>query len=213
MADRKAENLEQDYADAGFGNRLGFGQSPALLVVDFVMAYLDPAAPLYAGVEAELEVAISLRQRCVQAGLPVIFTRVEYQPGGADGGYFFKKVTALKALERGSPYAAFHKNLSPNEGDTVVTKQYASAFFGTSLASTLRALGCDSTIIVGLTTSGCVRATALDALQNGFIPLVVSDACGDRDIRVQQANLFDLGAKYADIVTSEEVEAWLEANR
>lgn len=212
MAGRRADDLQEDYAEAGFGNRLGFGEAPALLIVDMINAYLVPGAPLYAGVEAELEVCKRLRDRFHAAEFPVIFTRVEYEPGGADGGYFFKKVGALKNLERGNPLGDFPDGLRPADGDIVVTKQYASSFFGTSLASTLNSLGCDTTVIVGVTTSGCVRATALDALQYGFIPIVVSDGCGDRDERVHDANLFDLGAKYADIVTAAEVEGWL-ANR
>lgn len=209
MADRRADDLELDYKKAGFGNRLGFGKSPALVLVDFVMAYLDSDSPLYAGVEAELGVAEKLLDAARGAGIPIIFTRVEYTPGGADGGHFYRKVTTLKHLDRGNPLGALAPSLQPAEGEIVVVKQYASAFFGTSLAATMNSLGCDSAIITGLTTSGCVRATALDALQNGFIPIVVSDACGDRDERVQRANLFDLAAKYADVVESPEVLEYL----
>lgn len=209
MADRRVDDLELDYQEAGFGNRLGFGKSPALLLIDFVMAYLDPGSPLYAGVEAELSVAEKLLDAARAAKIPVIFTRVEYTPGGADGGYFYKKISTLKHLDRGNPLGALPPSLQPASGEIVVIKQYASAFFGTSLAASMNSMGCDSAIITGLTTSGCVRATALDTLQNGFIPIVVSDACGDRDERVQHANLFDLAAKYADVVDSAEVLDYL----
>ena len=209
MAGRRADDLSGDYAAAGFGGTLGCGDRPALALVDFVMAYLDPDAPLYAGVESEVQVAAGLLAAARQAAIPIIFTRVEYLPGGADGGLFYKKVGALKCLDRGSPLGAFPESLQPGDGEIVVTKQYPSAFFGTSLASTLTALGTDTLIITGLTTSGCVRATALDALQSGFRPIVVSDAVGDRDERVQEANLFDLQAKYADVVTSDDVLAKL----
>ncbi len=209
MAGRSPDDLNQDYLAAGFGNRLGFGEKPALIIVDFVMAYLDPAAPLYAGVEAELKVTEDLLKASRNAGIPVIFTNVEYQAGGKDGGLFYRKVGALKCFDEGSPLGAFPPSLQPRNGELVVTKQYASAFFGTSLASTLRANGCDTAIITGVTTSGCVRATALDALQNGFVPIVVADASGDRDQRVHDANLFDLAAKYADVVKSDEVLAYL----
>lgn len=205
MADRRADDLDQDYAEAGFGNRLGFGSRPALIIVDFVMGYLEPSSPLYAGVEAELKVTEELLAAARAGDVPVVFTRVEYIPGGADGGYFYKKISALKNFDRGGPLGRFPETLQPREKDVVITKQYASAFFGTSLAATLNSLGCDTAIIAGLTTSGCVRATALDALQSGFIPVVVADACGDRDERVQAANLFDLGNKYADVVRSDEV--------
>jgi nicotinamidase-related amidase len=130
----------------------------------------------------------------------VVHTRVEYSAGGADGGLFYKKVAALSCFDRGNPLAEPPQALRPNADEVVVTKQYASAFFGTSLASTLRAIGCDSVVVTGVSTSGCVRASALDTLQSGFIPLVVEDACGDRNKAVHDANIFDLGAKYADIV-------------
>lgn len=202
-------DLDQDYEKAGFGNRLGFGKRPALVLVDFVMAYLDPGSPLYAGVEAELAVAERLLAAARKAEIPVIFTRVEYTPGGADGGYFYKKISSLKNLDRGNPLGDFPPSLQPASDEIIVVKQYASAFFGTSMAATLNSMNCDTAIITGLTTSGCVRATALDALQSGFIPIVVADACGDRDERVQQANLFDLAAKYADVVQSPEVLDYL----
>lgn len=207
MAGRKADDLSTDYAAAGFGGELGFGDRPALILVDFVMAYLEPSAPLYAGVEAEVAVAAKLVAAARAAGVPVLFTRVEFTPGGADGGHFYRKVKALSCLDKGSPLGNFPPGLQPEPQDVVVTKQYASGFFGTSLASTLNAMGIDTLVITGLTTSGCVRATTLDALQSGFIPIVVSDACGDRDARVQEANLFDLRAKYADVVTSDVVLA------
>lgn len=199
--------LAADYAAAGFGGELGFGARPALIVVDFAMAYLEPSSPLYAGVEAALEVNIVLAQAARAAGAPVVFTRVEYQPGGVDGGWFYKKVRALACFDAGNPLGDFHPRLTPQAQDIVVTKQYPSAFFGTPLASTLRALGVDCCVVTGLSTSGCVRATALDALCHGFIPVVVRDACDDRDARVHEANLFDLAAKYADVVDSEVVLA------
>lgn len=210
MAGRKTDDLDRDYEAAGFGGQLGFGQHPALLIVDVVAAYVDPASPLYVGTDAELAVNERLLKAARAAGIPVIFTRVEYAPGGADGGYFYKKVKALRVFDRGGPLGAFPPRLLPLAHELVVTKQYASAFFGTSLRSTLSALHVDTVLITGYSTSGCVRATALDALQNGFIPVVVADACGDRDAGVQAANLFDLAAKYADVLGSEAVIGWLE---
>ena len=197
--------LEEDYAKAGFGGELGFGRKPALLVIDMCMAYLDPEAPLYAGVEAEAKQIERLLAAFREAKLPVIHTRVEYAPGGADGGLFYKKIAALKCFDKGNPLADPPGELVPVEGEIVVTKQYASAYFGTSLASTLSALGCDSVVITGVSTSGCVRASALDTIQNGFIPLVVQDACGDRDAAIHNANMFDLQAKYADLVSTNQV--------
>ncbi|GAB4576434.1 MAG: N-carbamoylsarcosine amidohydrolase [Rhodothalassiaceae bacterium] len=210
--DRKGE-LAADYRRAGFGARLGFGTRPALLLVDFVRAYTDPASALHAGESAERarRAAVTLLDAARRAGILIAMSRVEYQPGGADGGLFYRKVPALRLFDRGSPFGAPAAGLAPDPGEIVVTKHYASAFFGTSLASSLRAHGIDSCLIAGMSTSGCVRATALDALQHGFLPLVVTDACGDRDPAVHEANLFDLDAKYADVISLAEALKMLEA--
>ncbi|MBP7334820.1 isochorismatase family protein [Niveispirillum sp.] len=206
-----ATDLNADYAQAGFGNRLGWGKRPALLIIDFVNAYLDPACPLYAGVEKALAGAVTLLSAARAAGIPVFHTNVAYTPGGVDGGVFFRKVKALSCFERGlhPHWAAFAEGLEPVAGEPVITKQYASAFFGTSLASTLTSSSIDTLLIAGLSTSGCVRASALDACQHGFVPLVVRQAVGDRDTRVHEANLFDLNAKYADVIGIEEAVAHL----
>jgi len=128
---------------------------------------------------------------------------VRYQPGGRDGGVFFRKVPALACFEDGArpDLAAFATGLEPLPGETVILKQYASAFFGTTLASTLTALGVDTLLIAGVSTSGCVRASAVDACQHGFVPLVVRDAVGDRHPSPHEASLFDLQAKYAEVVS------------
>ena len=209
-ADRPG-SLEEDYKAAGFGGALGFGSRPCLLVIDMCKAYLQTDAPLYAGIEREAENIKLLLAAFRAESRPIIHTRVEFTPGGADGGLFFKKVGALKCFERGNPLAEPGEGLEPRDGEVIVTKQYASAYFGTSLSSTISALGCDSVVVTGVSTSGCVRASALDTIQNGFIPLVVEDACGDRDQDVHDANIFDLGAKYAEIVTTDDVLRQLSA--
>jgi len=196
-------DLVQNYAGA-FDGRLAFGARPALLIVDFVMAYLDPASPLYAGVEDALASNERLLAAARSAHIPVIFTNVEYEPGGANGGLFYKKIPALKAFDKGSDLGRFPPSLTPAPSDLVVTKQYASAFFGTDLSAKLSALGVDTLLITGLSTSGCVRATALDALQSGFAPFVIRDACGDRHSDPHTANLFDLQAKYAEVISEAE---------
>ncbi len=193
-------DLGADYARAGFGGRLPFGRRPALLVVDPVQAYTSKDSPLYAGVEAALASMLRLIGAARAGGAPVVYTNVVYQAGGLDGGLFYRKVPALKLFDAGSPHGRFCEGITPREDEVVVTKQYASAFFGTSLASTLRALHVDTVVLCGFSTSGCVRASALDALQSGFAPFIVREACGDRDPRVQNANLFDLKAKYAEVV-------------
>ena len=192
--------LAANYASA-FSGHLPFGKRPALLIVDFVVAYLEPDSPLYAGVEAALESNRRLLAAARAAAIPVVWTNVVYTPGGADGGVFFRKVPALRLFERGSPLGAFPDTLQPVDGELVVSKQYASAFFGTHLASTLTALGVDTLLITGLSTSGCVRASTLDACQHGFLPFVVREACGDRHPAPHEANLFDLQAKYAEVIS------------
>jgi nicotinamidase-related amidase len=195
-------SLTDNYAAGGFGLALQPGRRPALLVIDFVRAYLVAGSPLYAGVEPARAAAQTLLGAARRAGVPVIHTNVQYQPGGRDGGVFFRKVPALKCFEAGAhpDLAAFAAGLEPIAGETVITKQYASAFFGTTLASTLTSLGVDTLLIAGVSTSGCVRASAVDACQHGFIPLVVREAVGDRHPAPHEANLFDLQAKYAEVV-------------
>ncbi len=207
----QAKTLDQDYEQAGFSGRLGFGTRPALLVIDFVNAYLIPGSPLYAGVEQAAKDAGRLLAACRKAGIPVIHTNVAFTPGGADGGVFYQKVKALSLFDQGADpkYQAFADGLEPQPGEPVITKQYASGFFGTTMASTLTALGIDTVLIAGLSTSGCVRATALDACQHGFRPMVVREAVGDRDPRVHDANLFDLNAKYADVIGLDEALSYL----
>mgnify|MGYP001268872879 CR=1 FL=1 len=190
------------------------GRRPALIVIDFVGAYLNRGSPLYAGVEAARDACKTLLVAARKAHIPVIHTNVVYQPGGRDGGVFFRKLPPLSCFERGlhPELAAFGEGLEPAEGETVISKQYASAFFGTTLGSTLAALGVDTLLIAGVTTSGCVRATAVDACQHGFIPLVVRDAVGDRHPAPHEANLFDLQAKYAEVISLETAQNYLAGN-
>ena len=199
-----ADALEADYERAGFRGRLGWGACPAVLVVDVCRAYVDPASPLYAGVEAALASAARVVEAARVGAHPVVFTRVRYAPGGADGGLFYRKVPALACFDEGNPLGDWCDEPRPRDSEVVVPKQYASAFFGTPLAATLTAAGVDTLVIVGLSTSGCVRASAVDAVQHGFRPLVVREACGDRDPRPHESALFDLDAKYADVIGEDE---------
>jgi maleamate amidohydrolase len=202
---------QDERASSAFSGRLPLGNRAALLVVDVVMAYLTPGSPLY---DPRFTVALASNVRLAaaarEAGLPTFFTNVVYQPGGMDGGLFYRKVPALGVFDRGSPLGDFPLELRPSAGDVVVSKQYASAFFGTSLASTLLSFRIDSLLITGFSTSGCVRATALDALQHGFVPYVVGDACGDRDHSPHEAALFDLQTKYAELINENEAVGILQ---
>jgi nicotinamidase-related amidase len=208
-----SQGAEQNYRESGFHQDMGFGETPALLMVDFVEAYLDKDSPLYAGVEAVRDCCVELLEITRTAGIPIFHTNVRYRPGSPDGGMFRRKLPLLEVFEEGSPLAAFAGGLEPADGESVVTKQYASAFFGTPLASSLTMLGIDSVLIAGVTTSGCIRASALDALQHGFRSIVVRDAVGDRHPDPHEANLFDLQAKYSDLVTVDDVRQYLESRK
>ncbi|KMS56516.1 isochorismatase hydrolase [Novosphingobium barchaimii LL02] len=203
------EDLLANYKKA-YDNRVGFGSRPALIMIDFCQAYFEPGNALYSEVDEALESALRVRAAARAAGVPVVLTNVVYHPTGFDGGRFYEKAMPLKNFLKGSPMGAFGPGLEPFDDELVVSKQYPSAFFGTSLASTLTAAGIDSVILTGLTTSGCVRATCVDAMSHGFRTAVVAEACGDRHAAPHEANLFDMNAKYADVVGEAEVVAFLE---
>lgn len=203
------EDLLANYKKA-YDNRVGFGSRPALLLIDFCQAYFEPGNALYAEVDEAIASALRVRAAARAAGVPVILTNVVYHPSGLDGGRFFEKAMPLKNFVKGSPMGAWGPGLQPFDDELVVSKQYPSAFFGTSLASTLTAAGIDSVILTGLTTSGCVRASCVDAMSHGFRTAVVAEACGDRHAGPHEANLFDMNAKYADVVSEAETVAFLE---
>lgn len=192
-----------------FEGRVGFGKKPALILIDFVEAYFDKDCELYAGVEDALAAGIEMVEAARKAGILIIYTNVSFHPSMKDGGRFAQKVAPLRNFVAGHPMGAWPKGLSPRDDELVISKQYASAFFGTSLASTLTANGNDSLIITGLSTSGCVRATCVDACQHGFIPIVAEEAVGDRHEAVHKANLFDMNAKYGDVVPVAEIHDYL----
>jgi maleamate amidohydrolase len=196
---RMTDDLNENYRSAYFGS-LGFGKAPALILVDLVEAYFDKASPLYAQVDDALASALRIRDAARSAGIPIFYTRVVYEKGGSDGGVFYRKVPVLEVFDIGSPLGAWAKGIEPADGEVVITKQFPSAFFGTGFADKLNERGVDTLIITGVTTSGCIRATCVDAVSYGFIPIVVADACGDRHAAPHEANLFDMNAKYADVV-------------
>ncbi|MBO6610052.1 MAG: isochorismatase family protein [Altererythrobacter sp.] len=204
------ENRDANYAKA-YNGKAGFGSYPALLMVDFVQAYFDPDCELYAGVDNALQSALRVREAAHEANIPVVLTNVVYHDSGIDGGRFFEKVRPLRHFLEGSPMGDWPKGLAPTDRELIISKQYPSAFFGTSLASTLTAMGVDNVILTGLTTSGCVRASCVDSMSHGFITTVVRDACGDRHSDPHEANLFDMHAKYADVVTEKEILDYLSA--
>lgn len=203
------QDLSANYKNA-YDNRLGFGERPALILVDFVQAYFDEGCALYASVEDALASALRVREAARAAGVPVIYTNVVYHDDGADGGVFYRKAPVLKNFIAGCPMGDWPSGLQPAANELVISKQYPSAFFGTSLASTLHVMGVNTLIITGVTTSGCIRATCVDTMSHGFIPIVVADACGDRHEAPHEANLFDMNAKYADVVGESEAIEYLQ---
>lgn len=195
----------------GFTGKLDFGVRPALIVIDFVKAYVTPGSPLCADYEAPRLACVQLLATARAAGIFIVHTNLSYEPGGGDGGVFFRKLPALRCFERGvhPEWTGFVNGLEPLSTETVITKQYASAFFGTPLAQMLRDRGIDTLLISGVSTSGCIRATAVDCCQHGFIPMVVREAVGDRAAGPHEASLFDLQAKYAEVVSLRRVREYL----
>lgn len=198
------KDLDQNYK-AVFNKRLGFGKNPAIILVDFVAAYFDENSPLYADVEKALLSAIRIRNKGREKNIPIIYTNVSYQKDGKNGGVFFEKLPVLSCFIEGAKTAGWPSKLDIDPNEIVITKQYPSAFFETCLSKKLNNLEIDTLIITGLTTSGCIRATCVDAISYGFRPIVVKDACGDRYEKPHIANLFDMNAKYADVVSENEV--------
>lgn len=203
------DNLTQNYAGA-FGKRIGFGKRPALAMIDFVEAYFDPSCALYANVEETLASALRLQAAARAAKVPVIYTNVVYNKAALNGGRFYQKSMTLHNFLEGSPMGAWPRGLLPAEDELVISKQYPSAFFGTSLASTLTSLGIDTLIHTGVSTSGCVRATCVDCSSYGFIPIIAREAVGDRHPAPHEANLFDMDAKYGDVVSEAEIITYLQ---
>jgi maleamate amidohydrolase len=197
-------SLVKNYSKA-YGHSLNPGAKPALILIDLVQAYFEPDCELYADVDEALQSALRILEIARNRGLLIVYTNVVYQADGIDGGRFYEKALPLKHFRKGNPLGDFTAGIKPRENELVVSKQYPSAFFGTSLASTLTSKGIDTLIITGLTTSGCIRASCVDAMSNGFIPIVVADACGDRHEAPHEANLFDMQAKYAEVWSESDV--------
>ena len=205
-----AEQRDDNYAGVWDG-RLGFGKKTALIVIDLLQGYTTEGAPLYApGVVAAVAEMHELLKAARATDMMIIHTQVRYNPHTfVDGGVWTRKAPVLKALVEGDPYAQFCEGMEPQPEELLITKNYASAFFGTSLSSTLTAAGVDTLLITGCTTSGCIRATAVDALQYGFIPICVRECCGDRHDEPHEANLFDINAKYGDVINKAEAMEYI----
>jgi nicotinamidase-related amidase len=196
----------------GFGGRGGFGRRPALVVIDMTLGFTDPQSPLACDLEGPVSEIRKLLKAAREAEIPIVFTTVAYRESDKlTAAAFIDKVPALLTLEAGTRWAEIDPRISPRETEPVLNKLFASGFFGTGLSSLLTAAGVDTLIITGASTSGCVRATAVDALQYGFRPVLPREAVGDRNPDAHEANLYDVDAKYGDVVPVEEVLDLLRA--
>ena len=197
---------------AGFGGRAGFGERPALIIVDVNVGFTDPSSPLVCDLDDVVGAIARLLEEARGAGIPIVYTTVAYDEGAKKAAAaFIDKVPALLTLATGSRWVEIDPRIAPAADEPVLTKLFASAFFGTPLQSLLTAAGCDSLVVTGASTSGCIRATVVDALQHGFRPVVPREAVGDRNRAAHEANLYDIDAKYGDVVGVDDVIEHLEA--
>ena len=201
------------YAKQGFGNRSGIGDRPALLIIDFVNGFNDPGQFGGGNIGAAIARTKTLLAAARKHGLPIAFTRVVYADDGADNGVFCIKAPGIKALTEAAPASQIVPELAPRAGEYVLRKLQPSAFFGTNFASWLITQRADTVLITGCTTSGCVRASVIDSMSYNFRTVVVTDCVGDRALGPHEANLFDMGQKYADLMTGDEVMAHLAGGR
>ncbi|MBI2370074.1 MAG: isochorismatase family protein [Deltaproteobacteria bacterium] len=197
------------YERAGITGRVGFGSRPAVLVIDLIVGFTDPRSPLGADFSQEVEATRQILVRAREKQVPAFFTTIYYRKDMQDAGVWPLKFPTLSVLQEDSEYARVDPRLGPAPGEIVFLKKYPSAFFGTPLTSMLLSKQVDTLIVTGVTTSGCVRASAVDSLQNGLRTIIPREAVGDRARAPHEANLFDLDAKYADVVPVSEVLSYL----
>jgi maleamate amidohydrolase len=204
------EEARRVYAAARLGEKVSLGERPGVLVVDFSRGFTDPGCALGSDLTAEVEATKRLLDAARAKGLPVVFTTIGFEESLTDGGLWLQKVPSLAALQLGGHWVEIDPRLERRPDETVIVKKGASAFFGTNLVAVLNALRVDTVVLCGATTSGCVRATAIDLLQNGWPTVVPRECVGDRAQAPHEANLFDIQAKYADVVSVEDALAYLE---
>jgi len=206
MADKLAENYK-----GVFDTRLGFGRKSALIVIDLIKAYTTEGSPLYApGVVECVKELPEILHLARSKNVPILYTTIRYTPPDfSDAGVWVRKAPLLKTFVEGNPLAESCEEIAPQAGDVIINKHYASAFFGTSLVATLNGMEVDTLILTGCTTSGCIRATAVDTIQYGFRPICIRECVGDRHHEPHEANLFDINAKYGDVISKAEATKYL----
>jgi len=203
---------EEFFKKRGFGHNLGFGEKPALCVIDMMRAFTDPVLPFGMNQEREIKKINQLLSIVHARMIPVFFSVVRYEEENlADAGWWFLKQTGLITLKAGTAETEIDPRIQLGPRDSIIKKKFASVFFGTDIISRLNYLRIDTLIITGGTTSGCVRATAVDAIQYGLRPIVVYDAVSDRASSAHIQSLFDLQMKYADCVNTKNVIRYLKS--
>ncbi|PLS16851.1 carbamoylsarcosine amidase [Bacillus sp. M6-12] len=205
---------EQFLKERGFGLTIGFGVRPAILVIDMVNAFTDyknPEMLLAANLDKQIVEIKQILDVARRKQIPIIFTTVAYDDGDLkDAGVWARKQKGVITLRNHTPEVQVNPALEYQNNEMLLVKKYASAFFGTDLIPRLVSQQVDTLIITGCTTSGCVRATAVDAISSGYRPIVVSDAVGDRLQSAHEQSLLDLQAKYADVTGTQDVISYLE---
>ena len=207
----KSINSEERYfAERGFGQEIGFGEKPAILVIDMMNAFTDERLALGTNQDSQIKIICKILSAAREMHIPIFFTVTKYDDKDlSDAGLWFRKMKGLAILCAKTNEAKIDVRLERKSSEPIIIKKYASAFFGTDLITRLNSIRVDTIILSGCTTSGCIRATAVDAIQMGFRPVVVKDAVSDRSENAHKQSLFDLQAKYADVVESNNVISYL----
>lgn len=209
MADR---DTGQIYERAGWGNRVPRGARPALLVVDLSRGFTEPEFPTGADLTEVVAATSELIEAAHAVGAPVVLTTIAYEQADIDGGCaWLRKAPGMGILRAGSELVDLDPRLPVRDDDAVVVKKGPSAFFGTDVGAALTARGVDTVLVCGATTSGCVRASVVDAVQYGFNVLVPRPCVGDRAADPHEANLFDIDAKYGDVIDLDDALAYVAA--
>lgn len=197
------------YEKAGFGRSVERGTRPAVVVVDFSYGFTDPSYPTAADMSEQVSRTRLVTDLARSRGFPVIYTTIAYQPWEVEALPWLRKATGMRALQVGTRLVQIDAATGITSDDPILVKHGASAFHGTNLASLLTGAGVDTVVVAGATTSGCVRATVVDAVQSGFTVLVPQDCCADRATRPHDASLYDIGQKYGDVTDAADIMDWL----
>ena len=210
MTTAKNDEMEAFFKKRGFGRTIGFGERPAIVVIDIIGAFTDPNLPLGANLDEVIAQTNRILGPARAANLPIFYSSVAYEDKDLrDAGIWALKQGGVMTLRAGTPEVEVDKRLGRQAGEPIIMKKYASVFFGTDLVTRLHTLRIDTLILTGCTTTGCVRATAVDGLQYGFRVMVPREAVGDRAAPAHEQSLFDLNAKYADVISVDDVLAYV----